>query len=385
MQRHIAFLERVHGTVHKRLTIMARRLAAAGFLCHTEEKYAGGSMDVSNLWTAWPICGPWRLFPLPGGTNNVVWRAETADGQSYVLRLSPDLSRAPRMRSEAWLLQALEEKGLPFCLPVPLRTTGGERVVHVAPEQEAGFLATLTPLLPGSLHDRPPQRHDLQVAAQAARTLALLDQALATLPDIPHSESSPLYPSFGEFAHWHPLIPDPLAAVERLPGDCEQLTGVRTFLSEVQASVPGLYAALPQQVIHRDYDPGNILLDQQQVTAVLDFEFAGRDIRVLDLGVALSWWPAHLLGTGEEWELITAFGCAYIRQYALHKEELLALPAVFRLREAASLVHRAGRYLAGLETQGHMRRRIEHTLWREAWISVHQEMLQEHALAWLEQ
>ena len=62
-------------------------------------------MDISNLWTSWPICGPWHIFPLSGGTNNSVWRADAADGQAYVLRLSPDLTRIPRIRYEAQLLQ----------------------------------------------------------------------------------------------------------------------------------------------------------------------------------------------------------------------------------------------------------------------------------------
>lgn len=340
-------------------------------------------MDISTLWDAWPVSGPWRLLPLPGGTNNRVWRAETPDGQSYVLRVVTDLSCAPRMRYEARLLQALEGKDLPFRLPVPLSSIDGEQVVSRTDEQGAALLTTLTPLLPGFLYDRPPQRHDLQHAAQAAWTLALLDQALAALPELPASGGSAPLPAFGEFAHWHPLISDLQLAMERLPVARAQVREVQSFLNEVAASVPGLYAALPQQVIHRDYDPGNILVDQQRVTAVLDFEFAGKDIRVLDLGVALSWWPVHLLGTGEEWDLIAAFGSAYTRQQALLREELLALPAVFRLREAASLVHRVGRYLAGEETEMRMRGRIEHTLWREAWIAAHRETLLSHALTWL--
>ncbi|GAC1354948.1 MAG: hypothetical protein NVS4B11_16960 [Ktedonobacteraceae bacterium] len=86
--------------------------------------------------------------------------------------------------------------------------------------------------------------------------------------------------------------------MEQLPIDYEQAKQIRTFLSNVLENIPRLYAQLPQQLLHRDYDPGNILLDHQHVTAVLDFEFAGRDIRALDLCVALSWRSADLLGTG---------------------------------------------------------------------------------------
>lgn len=339
-------------------------------------------MKIPELWAAWPICGPWRLSPLPGGTNNTVWRADTADGQSYVLRLCTAVNRAPGLRYEAWLLQALADKGLPFQLPVPLRASNGDVLVSGEQEDGSQVIATHSLFLPGHLCDRPPQRHDLLSASHAASTLALLDNALATLPDLlsPAGYSPP--PSFGELAFGQTPLSDPLAAIERLPVAREQVRELQTFLFGVSELVPGLYAALPQQVLHRDYDPGNILLDRHRVTAVLDFEFAGRDIRVLDLGVALSWWPVALLGTGKEWDLIDTFGAAYTRQMTLSEEELLALPAVFRLRDAASLVHRMGRYFAGMETQARIWQRVEHSLWREAWVSLHQKILLDHALAW---
>jgi homoserine kinase type II len=339
-------------------------------------------MDISNLWAAWPVSGPWHLSPLFGGTNNMMWRADAADGRSYVLRLSPDLDRAPRMRYEAQLLQALEDKDPPFRLPVPLKATSGDILVSFEHEQGTEAIATLFPLLPGNLHDRPPECHDVLSTSHAALTLAWLDTALATLPDIQPPDGYIPLPTFGELAHWHPLVSDPLSAVEHLPIDHEQAKQICACLTNVIENVPSLYATIPQQILHRDYNPGNILLDQQRVTAVLDFEFAGRDIRVLDLCVALSWWPVNLLGTGKEWDLIDTFGAAYTHQLPLSEEELIALPTVFRLRDATSLVHRTGRYLAGMETEGRMQRRVEHSLWREAWLSAHQQTLLDHALAW---
>jgi homoserine kinase type II len=286
------------------------------------------------------------------------------------------------MRYEAQLLQALEDEDPPFRLPVPLKATSGDIIVRFEHEQGTETIATLSPLLPGHLHDRPPERNDPLSASHAALTLAWLDKTLAMLPDMQPPDGYIPLPTFGELAHWHPLASDPLAAVERLPIDREQVKQLRALLTEVLENVPSLYATLPQQVLHRDYDPGNILLEQQRVTAVLDFEFAGRDIRILDLCVALSWWPVNLLGTGKEWDLIDVFGAAYTHQMALSEEELLALPAVFRLRDATSLVHRMGRYLAGMETETRMQSRVEHSLWREAWLSVHQKTLLDHALAW---
>ncbi|HTK09397.1 MAG TPA: phosphotransferase [Ktedonobacteraceae bacterium] len=334
-------------------------------------------MDISNLWTAWPVAGPWHLSPLPGGANNHSWRADAADGQSYVLRLSPDPSRIPHVYYEAELLQALSAQNLPFRLPVPLRASNGDLIVL----SEQNF-ATLYPLLPGSLQDLPPQRNDLLIASHAGSTLALLDAALATIPEIRLPAGFTPPPTFGELALWHPTVSDPLVAIEQLPIDREQVRQMRTLLSGVIEDAPRLYTQLPQQLLHRDYDPANILIDHQQVTAVLDFEFAGKDIRVLDLCIALSWWPSDLFGTGKEWDLIDAFGAAYTHQFPLNEEVILAIPSVFRLRDATSFVHRMGRYLVGIETETRMQQRVKHSLWREEWLSAQQKTLLEHALTW---
>src|SRR5579859_3326231 len=93
-------------------------------------------MDFAQLWRAWPIAGPWRLSPLSGGTNNLVWRAETVDGERYVLRLFPDLTQLPRLHYEAALLEALSHADLPFRMPLPIRTRHGESVAFLKRETE---------------------------------------------------------------------------------------------------------------------------------------------------------------------------------------------------------------------------------------------------------
>jgi len=336
------------------------------------------SMQVSNLWEAWPIAGPWHLSPLSGGKNNRVWRAEAADGQCYVLRFIFDLAQIPHSRYEAALLEALAHKQPPFLLPLPLRAQNGDIIVPVEQEMEIPAFAILSPLLPGHM----PDWNDLTIAASAGSALAWLDQALAALPEMPLPEDAQFLSTFGELAHCHPLVPDPLAAVEQLPIDREQAKQIRHFLATVMEKVPNLYRRLPQQLLHRDYDPGNILVDDQQVTAVLDFEFVGVDLRVLDVCVALSWWPVDLLGTGKEWDLIDTFGNSYVTYFPLSEQELLAFPDIWRLRDATSLVYRMGRYLARLEMDTRMQDRVQHSLWRETWLSANQETLLHHALSW---
>jgi hypothetical protein len=45
-------------------------------------------MDLTHLWHAWPMLGPWQVRPLRQGANNTVSLVETAAGGRYILRVS---------------------------------------------------------------------------------------------------------------------------------------------------------------------------------------------------------------------------------------------------------------------------------------------------------
>ena len=337
---------------------------------------------MDSLWTAWPISGPWHLSPLVGGKNNLIWRAETADRQLYVLRVVPDANQIPRLHYEAALLQALHAQGLPFQLPIPLKARNGDSVVPFEQEDGSIALATLCHLLPGRLTDY--DEITLSGATNAAEALATLDLALANLPELPTIDGFQPLPAFGELASWHPNVPDPLAAVRQLPIPDDQVRQIHSYLSEVLESVPELYSHLPQQLLHRDYDYGNILVgEQEQITAVLDFEFASRDIRILELCVPLSWWPHNLWDTGQEWDVLDAFGAAYVKNFPLSEDELRAIPAVWQMRDATSFVYRMGRYFAGQVTDAQMQARVQHSLWRKEWLTANHATFLQHALRWL--
>ena len=213
--------------------------------------------------------------------------------------------------------------------------------------------------------------------------LAQLDTALASIPasSLPASSQEADF-QYGDLSHCHPLIPDPLATAEQLLAS-EQARPLCAIFSQSLQDWETLSAQhLPQQLLHRDYGPGNVLMEKEHVTAVLDFEFTNMDRRIFDLCVALSWWPVRLMGTGREWELIDVLGQNYTTLFPLTEQELLALPAALRMRDTTSLVYRMGRYLAGLETMQTVRERVQHSLWREAWLVANRERVVEHALTW---
>ncbi|HET8843646.1 MAG TPA: phosphotransferase [Ktedonobacteraceae bacterium] len=336
--------------------------------------------DLSQLLLGWPVEPAIELTELPGGTNNRVWLVKTGNGSAYVLRLTA--SSGPddlaRFGYETALLAALREKALPFSLPVPLQNHSGETLVLLEQECSAPLIATLCPFLAGTLSERTATD-----VAKVAVALAQLDTVLAAIPgnSLPEDGDTQHF-QYGSLYHCHPLVPDPLSAVERLlePAQARPLCQI---IRRAQEDWEELCTwGLPQQILHRDCGPGNVLMDQNRVTAILDFEFAGLDHRVFDLCVALSWWPVRMMGTGQEWELIDAFGQAYTTCLPLSEEEFRVLPSALRMRDITSLIYRIGRYLAGLETKETVQKRVQHSLWREAWLVANGETLVKHGMTW---
>lgn len=162
----------------------------------------------------------------------------------------------------------------------------------------------------------------------------------------------------------------------------EERSQLLQLIEKTQAIAPSLYRNLPVQIIHRDYDQSNILMDGNSVTGVLDFEFSGPDLRILDLAYALSQWPSGWWNTGKEWTIIDAFARGYLERQRLALEELETLPVIFRLRLVASLFYRFGRFARGLETPETLLERIQETLIFETWIKKHEGQLIRHIRRW---
>lgn len=326
----------------------------------------------STVRRGWPSIGPARVRPLRQGANNLVSLVETATGDRYILRVStPD--DVERLWYEIDLVTHLQHAHLHFAVPAPIPTTYGDPLLRVP--EAASSVATLWPFVPGT-HSSGNNRGQAYVAGRA---LARLQAALATLePARPPRHPPPA----GELERNHPLVADPEAAIDRLPVDRETRAQLDALLDAVVARIPGLYAALPQQLIHNDYDPSNVLLEGRRVTGVLDWEFSTVDLRAMDLAVGLLWWPHERFGSTRGWAIADAFGQGYARHAGLTPDEIEALPWLIRLRTVATLLHRIGRHLAGRDPEERLVQRIIWTLGVDAWITSTGEELRRRARTW---
>jgi len=175
--------------------------------------------------------------------------------------------------------------------------------------------------------------------------------------------------SYGDLEGCHPLVPDPRAAIAELPIADEARRRLLACYDGLMQRIPSVYASLPQQLMHEDGEPSNLLMLGQHVTGVLDFEFCARDVRPMELTVALSWWPVAHFGSGEEWPIMRALVRGYARHITLTADEIAAIPLLFQLRAYTSLLHRLGRHRQGLSPLEAVVERAEAALEREDWLA----------------
>ena len=328
--------------------------------------------DFSEILAAWHLPGPLTFAPIEGGANNLTYRVETADGQKYVLRLVLNLADLGRLNFETAIVTQLQAQNLPFTVPAPLPTTSGPYLATIG-----NHLATLCPFVAGS----NPKTVSPALAFQAGLGLGALTQAMAQL-DMPQTRNYTLPSPFGDLDKTHPLVTDPVKAVEGLPGEPESKQIVLNMVEEMRREVPPLYEILPQQLIHGDFTRYNALVEGGRLTAILDFEFATWDLRVMELASALPAWAFILLGTGHEWPVIEAFGQGHSQNSPLALIEKEALPALFKLRYVTSLLHFIGRNRQGLSGPEEYERRISYCLKIEKWLVTNRARLEKEIQSW---
>ena len=274
------------------------------------------------------------------GVNNAVWLVRTGAGEFIWKLLHAGVSPAA-LEYEHWLVGELARQSPPFALAVPVRARDGGTYRRLP----GGGLGVLLPRLPGE----QIARHDPAEIAALGEAGGALTVALAGVPPRPH----PTMTSYGELRGVHPRIPEPFTltpAALGLPETAEKVdlfARWRGLLAEVAAFIAGPYRALPRQMTHSDFGPGNALAVNGRVVALLDFEFAQPDVRAIDVA-------APLVFVMRLWERSTAdalaMAAAYCRGFgrtgSLTEAEIAALPDLMILRNVVSTIWWLGRDLA---------------------------------------
>jgi homoserine kinase type II len=277
-----------------------------------------------ELLDAWALPRPRELTRASWGRSNETWFVRSEAGE-HVLRLYTD-KRAEAIRFEHEILRRLATADLTFRTPTPLeRSTGDTLAIDVDSAR------------PGALSRRIEGEHldddDVAGIGKAAAAFASLDIALSAIDrtDI----AAPVFS--GDLRAVHRAITD-LAQLEELAGPA-----ARDLVEAAAENTNAIYGSLPTQLTHGDFALGNVLVRAGRVRGVLDFEYAGRNVRAAELAGALR----QVLTKGNRDRLWRPVLEGYLRTLSLDPAEIAALPDLVLLESAVILVWWAGRRLEG--------------------------------------
>ena len=189
------------------------------------------------------------------GTGN---RSESAYyvGSEYVLKFSANLGK---LKSHIMISKALENVGLYAATPVV--TASGEEYVA---DGELYFCLTKRlvgqQMKPIAMYEEP----SADKARFIGEIIGQLSLALANVEAL--VEEVNIYESVTDWA---------------IPQLKDKLTGAEKVFAEYEEIFGKIYSDLPKQVIHRDPNPGNIILSEDK-WGFIDFELSEKNVRIFD-------------------------------------------------------------------------------------------------------
>lgn len=260
-----------------------------------------------------------QVSPLSGGEWKTLWRLDGAQ-RTYVASISHPTTTVESIAYEHRLLHYLHAQLPP--VPAPLLANDGSSYFL-----DEGRIVSLFPLMPGSMADGE------HVQLSAARFLATFHQVGQRFPDqSPRPGVPPWYAWDWCAAEW-PLIEEalasPLTTTSRIgqrfwqaAGDWasqirerkEQIQAERTHFQQWLAELAHVTPLLTSGLVHDDYHDNNLLVEGEQVTALLDWDGCHPDWLLLDLSNAV--WEfchddeAHTLDTAAAQAFLQAYGQA---------------------------------------------------------------------------
>jgi homoserine kinase type II len=312
---------------------------------------------------AWGIAPTQPLGRAVNGLNNDSYFVSAEAGE-FVLRVYRNTADPARVRDEHDLLGRLRLEELPFAIPSPVRTDDGDTIA-VLETEDGPRLAALFERIPGE-----PAALDVASARIAGRALAQLDAAFGRLDLTVRAPAT--------LRDVHPLVPEPTDALDDLilsptsSGDVRRTSSrdaVARIFERVDASHGPIATSLPRQIVHGDFAFPNVLVSDSRVTGMLDFEFAGADVRAADLAAALYVISVRATET-ERWRVLEAFASGYRRSLQLDPAEAAAVPDLMLRRSAVGLVHWIGRWRRGIAPIDDPLDRVARSTAFAAWLDV---------------
>jgi Ser/Thr protein kinase RdoA (MazF antagonist) len=276
-----------------------------------------GFLDANRRASLQEVLAEWELPPITSieaiHANHPVFKITTV-GLAYTLKDITDAPNLPRLEFTRNVLTHVARFGLR--VPIPILSRSAQSAV-----QRNGRYYLLSEFIQAGEYPRDPER-TAELFYEAGQAIAVLHQALASYPDEEVSRKTWREDLAGRVAQWISALSDGLP--ER------QAAVVRMVGLERGKSIEVALRGLPEQLIHRDCHPGNVLVDGVKVIGFIDCDHLCIGPRLFDLAyyaVHHLKWETHDRSATQRWltnlpHLIKG----YRSRHSLTDREVAALP-----------------------------------------------------------
>jgi Ser/Thr protein kinase RdoA (MazF antagonist) len=266
----------------------------------------------------------WSCRPIEHGYVNELWRIETTLGRYVLRRRHPSLRDRRTIEAQHALIQHLRQAGFPS--PRLVRTRHSVTFLELGDE-----VYEVQAYIPGELCDAGRPAH----LAAAAFTLGWYHDAVRGIDHPALHRTAERYGAVALEQIVGRLMQDWQGKLSaRLATSCEALqthvAGVRAFFKT--------FSGLPELVIHGDYYGENLILQDDLVAGVVDYDGAHWCTRAMEVAEALVYFCReperrfkHIVYSGAlDLGAIERFLAAYSDAATLSEVEVRALPDLIR-------------------------------------------------------
>lgn len=308
--------------------------------------------------------------PTSGGVNNVVYyvkkKEKKGDGSSSsssssllgVIRVYNNSNDDPKVAFEHGILERLAAlpRELSFGIPETMPSIHGNRFERLS----GGASACLFRSIPGGLPKLSKVREIGSCAGELSSAMAEIDRS--ELPDI-----CPNFP-YWDIYEVHKAVTRETFREQLRSGQFdpwrESANFVEDDLTEVMERVSSYQGSLPWSFIHGDLHYDNILVDDDGVTGLLDFEFSSYDWRAMELAICLSKYCSE----DDPYPYFERFVDGFAVLGDLNDKEIEAMSTLIRLRILSNVVYFVGRAMSGEDQMSTLTCRIDNYCQRLRWV-----------------
>jgi len=275
------------------------------------------------------------VTPTTGGVNNVVQYVTTPQGERYILRIYNNGNKSEKVVWEHEILRQVNLQPLSFQVPKPLPAKNGSTHVLLS----SGAECCVFHVIPGSLAKTTSPE-------EVGRATGELCTAMGKV----HVDmKGPIAPYWDVFSTHHyiggrkDVFYNEIATNAKFDVCREAIDYLVGEIRTMEAKLEEFKAmGLPMQIVHGDLHYDNVMVVDDTVAGLLDFEFCAYDYRAMELAVALS----KYVGEAEPLPLIEAFVRGYSQHGQLTPTEVSIIPDLINLRIFSNVIYFTSRAMA---------------------------------------